>query len=156
MRKLAVFLLVVVLLTSFANTVLAAARVFVNAPGEYASAIAGGLLGRGAQVVNNSGEADVTVKVDVINVENRIRFNWWVLLLPFWPFVPWTRTVADASVNVSVMQGSRTVFNMQASESVKSSFFLGDLYLIDDDKVEELEAEAVKEAVMKALRNYSF
>lgn len=40
MRKLAVFLLVVVLLTSFANTVLAAARVFVNAPGEYASAIA--------------------------------------------------------------------------------------------------------------------
>lgn len=156
MKKLAVLLLVVILLTTFANTVLAAARVFVDAPSEVAGAIAQGLLDKKVQVVNNSGEADAIVKVNVVNVDNRIKFNWWILLLPFWPFVPWTRTVANATVDVTVIQGAKTVFNMQASELVKSNFFLGDLYLINDDKVKELENEAVKEAVMKALKNYSF
>lgn len=155
-KKLAVLLIAVALLTSLASTALAASRVFVDAPGDAAGMIGQGLMSKGVQIVANRSDAEVTVKVDVVSVSNRVTFNWWYLLFPLWPLSPWTRTVADATVNVTVMQGSRTVFTGQASESVKCSYFLGDLYIIDEDKVTELEAEAVAEATLKALEKYSF
>ena len=156
LKKLAVLFLAVVLLTSLASTALAASRVYVDAPGEAAGLIGKELMSRGAQIVTKSADAEVTVKVDVISVSHRVRFNWWYLLFPAWPFTPWTRTVADATVNVTVMDGSRQALNAQASESVKCRYFFGDLYIVDDDKVEELEAEAIAEAAMKALGKYSF
>lgn len=156
LKKLAILFLVVVLLTSLASTALAASRVYVDAPGDAAGFIGKELISKGVQIVTNHSDAEVTVKVDVISVSHRVKFNWWYLLFPLWPITPWTRTVADATVNVTVMQGSRTALSAQASESVKCRYFLGDLYIIDDDKVKELEAEAIAEATMKALGKYSF
>lgn len=156
MKKIAVLFLIVVLFASLASTALAASRVYVDAPGDAAGMIGKELMSRGAQIVTNRSDAEVTVKVDVVSVSHRVRFNWWYLLFPLWPLSPWTRTVADATVNVTVMQGSKTTLTAQASESVKCSYFLGDLYIINEDKATELEAEAIAEATLKALGKYSF
>ncbi|MGI5852745.1 MAG: hypothetical protein ACOX8I_00305 [Bacillota bacterium] len=156
MKKLAVFVLVVMLFTLFVNTALAARQVSVQAPNEYVDAIAKAISKKGAEVTQSIGRAGTVVKVNVVEIKTRSNFNWWFLLCGLWPIVPITRTTADATVDVTVMEGSRTIYNQQASESVKGQFFFGDIYHISDDRVDELKAEAIEEAVLKALRNYSF
>ncbi|HCM17862.1 MAG TPA: hypothetical protein DHW84_06455 [Firmicutes bacterium] len=156
MKKLAVLLLISMLFVLFVNTAFAAGLVYIEAPYEFSDTIAQAVGFRGAEVIKSKGEANTTVKVDVVELKTRMKFNWWILLLGLWPIVPWTRTVADATVNVTVMEDSMAVYAQRASESVKGQFVFGDIYVVDDDKVDELKAEAVREAVLKALAEYSF
>lgn len=156
MKKLAVLLLISMLFVLLVDTALAARPVFVEAPYEFNDIISQAIRYRGAEVTKSHDEAGIAVRVDIVELKTRMKFNWWILLLGFWPVVPWTRTVADATVNVTVMEDSEIVYTQRASESSKGQFIFGDIYVVDDDKKDELKAEAVKEAVLKALAEYSF
>ena len=64
---------------------------------------------------NNRQKDDYTVEFNVIDVSVRRSFNWWIILFPLWPIVPFTTVNVEVTLSITVSDVTGTeVFSNQA------------------------------------------
>ena len=96
-------------------------------------------------------EADYLIRFNVISAESERNFNWIVLFVPAWPFVPVTTPKADVMISVTILTNDgREVFGNQTGDKA-SAWLLGDFI-----SVASLKEKAFHKAFSKLLMSANF
>ncbi len=80
----------------------------------------------GGRIVQSKEEADLLLRLNVVSSNFNRSFNWVIVILPLWPFVPFTTPNADVVLSLSILTpDGRDHYSSQAGANA-SAFLFGD------------------------------
>lgn len=92
--------------------------------------------------------ADYVVRFTITDVTTKRPFNWWVLLLPLWPIVPFTTVDADVIVAVSIWDSGGQEVLSDTAGGRASQWVFADFYSRD-----RIKRAAFQEAFKRVMVN---
>lgn len=96
-------------------------------------------------------EAEYLIRFNIVTANGQRDFNWVVILLPLWPFVPVTLPEADVIIAVTILTpDGREVFSNQTGDKA-SAWLFGDFISIDS-----LKQKAFQKAFSRIMMSADF
>jgi len=149
-------LAVSVLVLGWSNQVVAK-TVFIEAIGGFDATLvnearpylAAWIEGTGHQLSTVKDTAEYRVRFTVTEAKATRPFNWWILVVPFWPFVPATTVEAEVVVSLTIQDSTGREVYANTAGGEASAWLCGDFFSRKWAKREAF-AEAFKRVVVSA------